>query len=164
MKPIATTRSASGTPTGRLAIWWVIASEIVIFGGLTYFLHHSNFLFHFTFHSLTQHILLNLSPHLSSQPLCHTLFFCNIILKPFMLQFFNLLYFHLFFSSIFNFKSILVYYLKHHSPPSLSLPSYPSTTVSAFIIPPLSIRCHQIHILFFLFATFPISLTFISIL
>jgi len=34
MRPIATTRSASGTPTGRLAVWWVIASEIVIFGGL----------------------------------------------------------------------------------------------------------------------------------
>ena len=33
-KPIATTRSASGIPTGRLAIWWVLASEVVIFGGL----------------------------------------------------------------------------------------------------------------------------------
>jgi heme/copper-type cytochrome/quinol oxidase subunit 3 len=33
-RPIATTRSAAGTPTGRLAIWWLIASEIVIFGGL----------------------------------------------------------------------------------------------------------------------------------
>ena len=33
-RPIATTRSASGIPTGRLAVWWVIASEIVIFGGL----------------------------------------------------------------------------------------------------------------------------------
>jgi heme/copper-type cytochrome/quinol oxidase subunit 3 len=33
-RPIATTRSASGMPTGRLAVWWVIASEIVIFGGL----------------------------------------------------------------------------------------------------------------------------------
>lgn len=32
--PIATNRSATGIPTGRLAIWWVIASEIVIFGGL----------------------------------------------------------------------------------------------------------------------------------
>ncbi|OGQ21383.1 MAG: cytochrome oxidase subunit III [Deltaproteobacteria bacterium RIFCSPLOWO2_02_FULL_44_10] len=32
--PIATTRSASGIPTARLAVWWVIASEIVIFGGL----------------------------------------------------------------------------------------------------------------------------------
>lgn len=34
MKPIATTRSATGVPTGRLAIWWVLASEVVIFGGL----------------------------------------------------------------------------------------------------------------------------------
>ena len=32
--PIATNRSATGIPTGRLAIWWVVASEIVIFGGL----------------------------------------------------------------------------------------------------------------------------------
>lgn len=41
MKPIATTRSASGTPTGKLAVWWVIASEIVIFGGLlgSYIMH-----------------------------------------------------------------------------------------------------------------------------
>lgn len=40
-KPIATLRSASGTPTGRLAVWWVIASEIVIFGGLlaSYLMH-----------------------------------------------------------------------------------------------------------------------------
>jgi heme/copper-type cytochrome/quinol oxidase subunit 3 len=34
MRPIATTRSASGVPTGRLAVWWVIVSEIVIFGGI----------------------------------------------------------------------------------------------------------------------------------
>ena len=33
-RPIATTRRASGIPTGRLAIWWVLASEVVIFGGL----------------------------------------------------------------------------------------------------------------------------------
>lgn len=33
-KPIATTRSATGIPTGRLAIWWVLVSEVVIFGGL----------------------------------------------------------------------------------------------------------------------------------
>jgi heme/copper-type cytochrome/quinol oxidase subunit 3 len=33
-RPIATTRSSAGMPTGRLAVWWVIASEIVIFGGL----------------------------------------------------------------------------------------------------------------------------------
>jgi heme/copper-type cytochrome/quinol oxidase subunit 3 len=41
MKPIATTRSVSGIPTGRLAVWWVIASEIVIFGGLlaSYIMH-----------------------------------------------------------------------------------------------------------------------------
>ena len=32
--PIATTRSMTGIPTGRLAVWWVIGSEIVIFGGL----------------------------------------------------------------------------------------------------------------------------------
>ncbi|MDE0885566.1 MAG: cytochrome c oxidase subunit 3 [Myxococcota bacterium] len=34
MKPIATTRSTSGMPTGLLAVWWVVGSEIVIFGGL----------------------------------------------------------------------------------------------------------------------------------
>ena len=34
MRPVATTRSAAGMPTGRLAVWWVVASEIVIFGGL----------------------------------------------------------------------------------------------------------------------------------
>ena len=34
MKPIATTRTSAGMPTARLAVWWVIASEIVIFGGL----------------------------------------------------------------------------------------------------------------------------------
>jgi heme/copper-type cytochrome/quinol oxidase subunit 3 len=41
IRPIATTRSATGIPTGRLAIWWLIASEIVIFGGLlgTYVMH-----------------------------------------------------------------------------------------------------------------------------
>ncbi len=41
MKPIATTRSAAGMPTGLLAVWWVIASEIVIFGGLlaSYIMH-----------------------------------------------------------------------------------------------------------------------------
>ncbi len=31
---VATSRCASGIPTGRLAVWWVLASEIVIFGGL----------------------------------------------------------------------------------------------------------------------------------
>ena len=34
MRPIANTRSSAGIPTGRLAVWWVVASEIVIFGGL----------------------------------------------------------------------------------------------------------------------------------
>jgi len=40
-KPIATTRSATNTPTGRLAVWWVIVSEIVIFGGIlgSYIMH-----------------------------------------------------------------------------------------------------------------------------
>ena len=33
-RPIATTRHTAGMPTGRLAVWWLIASEIVIFGGL----------------------------------------------------------------------------------------------------------------------------------
>ena len=32
--PVATARSATGIPTGRLAVWWVVCSEIVIFGGL----------------------------------------------------------------------------------------------------------------------------------
>ncbi|MBI2216679.1 MAG: cytochrome c oxidase subunit 3 [Candidatus Rokubacteria bacterium] len=45
--PLATTRAATGIPTARLAMWWVIASEIVIFGGLlaTYVmlrLHHDH--------------------------------------------------------------------------------------------------------------------------
>jgi heme/copper-type cytochrome/quinol oxidase subunit 3 len=41
MRPIATTRSAAGLPTGRLAVWWVVASEVVIFGGLlaSYIMH-----------------------------------------------------------------------------------------------------------------------------
>jgi heme/copper-type cytochrome/quinol oxidase subunit 3 len=34
MKPIATDRSATGIPTGRLAMWLLLPSEIVIFGGL----------------------------------------------------------------------------------------------------------------------------------
>ncbi len=40
-RPIATTRSAAGMPTARLAVWWIIASEIVIFGGLlgSYIMH-----------------------------------------------------------------------------------------------------------------------------
>ena len=32
--PIATHRSATGIPTGRLGVWWLLASEIFIFGGL----------------------------------------------------------------------------------------------------------------------------------
>ncbi len=41
MRPIANTRSATGIPTGRLAVWWVVVSEIVIFGGLlaSYIMH-----------------------------------------------------------------------------------------------------------------------------
>ena len=41
VKTIATTRSAMGIPTGRLAIWWVLVSEIVIFGGVlvSYVMH-----------------------------------------------------------------------------------------------------------------------------
>lgn len=41
VKPIATTRSATGIPTARLVTWWVIASEIFIFGGLlaSYVMH-----------------------------------------------------------------------------------------------------------------------------
>ena len=40
-KPIATTRSATGVMTAKLAIWWLLASEIVIFGGLlaAYIMH-----------------------------------------------------------------------------------------------------------------------------
>src|ERR1700686_3063505 len=40
-KPIANTRSGTGIPTARLITWWVIASEIVIFGGLlaSYVMH-----------------------------------------------------------------------------------------------------------------------------
>lgn len=40
-KPIATLRSSTGIPTGRLAIWWILASEVVIFGGLigAYLMH-----------------------------------------------------------------------------------------------------------------------------
>jgi len=30
-KTLATQRSAMGIPTGRLAIWWVLVSEVVIF-------------------------------------------------------------------------------------------------------------------------------------
>ena len=39
--PIATTRSVTGMATGKLAVWWVVVSEIVIFGGLlaSYIMH-----------------------------------------------------------------------------------------------------------------------------
>ena len=41
VRTIATTRSAAGLPTGRLAVWWVLVSEIVIFGGVlvSYVMH-----------------------------------------------------------------------------------------------------------------------------
>ena len=41
MRPIANTRSSAEIPTGRLGVWWVVASEIVIFGGLlaSYIMH-----------------------------------------------------------------------------------------------------------------------------
>ncbi len=41
MRPIATTRSAMNIPTGRLGVWWVLVSEIVIFGGVlvSYLMH-----------------------------------------------------------------------------------------------------------------------------
>jgi heme/copper-type cytochrome/quinol oxidase subunit 3 len=40
-RPIATTRSAAGMATGKLAVWWLLASEVVIFGGLlaSYVMH-----------------------------------------------------------------------------------------------------------------------------
>ena len=40
-RPVATTRITAGMPTGRLAVWWLIASEIVIFGGvlMPYIMH-----------------------------------------------------------------------------------------------------------------------------
>ena len=41
MRPIATTRSATGLSTPRLAVWWIVISEIVIFGGIlaSYVMH-----------------------------------------------------------------------------------------------------------------------------
>lgn len=40
-KPIANTRSATGVPTAKLAVYWLIGSEIVIFGGVlaSYLMH-----------------------------------------------------------------------------------------------------------------------------
>ena len=42
-KPLATLRSAAGVPSGLLAMWWLLASEIVIFGGLLvgYIIHRN---------------------------------------------------------------------------------------------------------------------------
>jgi len=39
--PVANTRSASGIATGKLAVWWLLCSEIVIFGGVlaSYLMH-----------------------------------------------------------------------------------------------------------------------------
>jgi heme/copper-type cytochrome/quinol oxidase subunit 3 len=41
VKTIATQRASMNIPTGRLAVWWVLVSEIVIFGGIlaSYILH-----------------------------------------------------------------------------------------------------------------------------
>ena len=33
-RPIATTRDVAGIPTGRLGVWWILVSEIFVFGGL----------------------------------------------------------------------------------------------------------------------------------
>lgn len=33
-KTIATQRASMGIPTGRLGVWWVLVSEVVIFGGV----------------------------------------------------------------------------------------------------------------------------------
>jgi heme/copper-type cytochrome/quinol oxidase subunit 3 len=40
-RPIATTRSGTGIQTGKLAVWWLLASEVVIFGGIlaSYLMH-----------------------------------------------------------------------------------------------------------------------------
>jgi heme/copper-type cytochrome/quinol oxidase subunit 3 len=41
VKTIATQRASMNIPTGRLAVWWVLVSEVVIFGGVlvSYLLH-----------------------------------------------------------------------------------------------------------------------------
>jgi heme/copper-type cytochrome/quinol oxidase subunit 3 len=41
VKTIATQRASMNIPTGRLAVWWVLVSEIVIFGGVlvSYLMH-----------------------------------------------------------------------------------------------------------------------------
>jgi len=40
-RTVAATRNVTGIPTGRLGVWWVLASETVIFGGLlgAYIMH-----------------------------------------------------------------------------------------------------------------------------
>ena len=40
-KPIANTRSVTGILTAKLAVWWLLASEVVIFGGVlaSYIMH-----------------------------------------------------------------------------------------------------------------------------
>jgi heme/copper-type cytochrome/quinol oxidase subunit 3 len=40
-KVLANTRSATGISTGKLAVWWILGSEIVIFGGVlaAYLMH-----------------------------------------------------------------------------------------------------------------------------
>ena len=40
-RPIATTRAGTGISTGKLAVWWLLASEVVIFGGIlaSYVMH-----------------------------------------------------------------------------------------------------------------------------
>lgn len=44
MKPLATDRRVTGIRTGKLAVWWLLASEIVIFGGVlgSYIMHRVN--------------------------------------------------------------------------------------------------------------------------
>lgn len=41
MKPVATGRAATGILTSKLAVWWLLVSEIVIFGGVlaSYLMH-----------------------------------------------------------------------------------------------------------------------------
>src|SRR5947208_1704245 len=41
VKTIATQRASMNIPTGRLGVWWVLVSEIVIFGGVlvSYIMH-----------------------------------------------------------------------------------------------------------------------------
>ncbi len=56
--PLATARSATDIPTGRLATWWVVVSEIVIFGGLVvcyimFRLHHTDWAEHASHTSTT---------------------------------------------------------------------------------------------------------------